>query len=131
MFDVNIREELLKNEVGRIFAHPLAPFIFLSTLQAPVIDGILNRHIKQIQKRLFIRHFVEKIQSNGGTTKGLKEYYFKINKSRQTYYNHLRAAKELMRQVCCSELEQLTASKIHSCFLSQFGLGKPMQEKLF
>jgi len=129
MFDEKIWFDLLKNEVERVFAHPLKEFVFLSTLQSPAIEAILDKNIKHMDKRLRIKNTIEKIQKAGGV-KGVKNYYFKNYGSRQTFYNHIKIIREIMDNINPSEVENLTASKIHKHFLSQFGLENPLQNSM-
>jgi len=130
IFRDDIWADLVKNEVERVFNHPLADFVFLSTLQANVIQKLLDRHIKNPTTKLWVRDMIEKIQRFGGT-KGVKRYYLEAFKSRQTYYNHLKASKKIIKNVSLPELENLTASKFHSFYLGQFGIENTIQDTLF
>ncbi|MFZ1720370.1 MAG: hypothetical protein WAU28_03380 [Candidatus Moraniibacteriota bacterium] len=130
MFRDDIWADLLKNEVERVFNHPLANFVFLSTLQANVIEKLLDKYIKHHTTKLWVRDMAEKIQRFGGT-KGLKGFYLETFKSRQTYYNHLKISKKITANINLSELENLTASKFHSFYLSQFGIENSTQSTLF
>jgi len=129
MFKNEIWNELLKNEVERIFVHPLQDFVFLSKLQAPVLEAILDKNIKCLDKKLRIKYVIEKIQTTSGL-KGVKSYEFKTYKSRQTYYNHRKVFNELAKNINIIELNSLTASKIHKHFLNHFGLESSPQNKL-
>lgn len=130
MFRDDIWSDLVKNEVERIFNHPLADFIFLSTLQANVIQKLLDRHIKHPTTKLWVKDMIEKIQRFGGT-KGVRKYYLETFKSRQTYYNHLKISKKIMANINLSELESLTSSRFHSFYLRQFGIENSIQNTLF
>ena len=130
IFRDDIWADLVKNEVERVFNHPLADFVFLSTLQANVIQKLLDRHIKNPTTKLWVRDVIEKIQRFGGT-KGVKRYYLEAFKSRQTYYNHLKVSKKIIKNVSLPDLENLTASKFHSFYLGQFGIENTIQNTLF
>lgn len=130
IFRDDIWADLVKNEVERVFNHPLADFVFLSTLQANVIQKLLDRHIKNPTTKLWVRDMIEKIQRFGGT-KGVKRYYLETFKSRQTYYNHLKVSKKIIKNISLSELENLTVSKFHSFYLGQFGIENTIQNTLF
>lgn len=130
IFRNDIWADLVKNEVERVFNHPLADFVFLSTLQANVIQKLLDRHIKNPTTKLWVRDMIEKIQRFGGT-KGVKRYYLEAFKSRQTYYNHLKVSKKIIKNVSLPDLENLTASKFHSFYLGQFGIENTIQNTLF
>lgn len=129
MFKNEIWNKLLKNEVERIFVHPLQDFVFLSKLQAPTLEEVLDKNIKSLDKKLRIKYIIEKIQTAGGL-KGVKSYEFKTYRSRQTHYNHRKIFYELAKNINISELENLTSSKIHKHFLSHFKLESPSQNKL-
>lgn len=130
IFRDDIWADLVKNEVERVFNHPLADFVFLSTLQANVIQKLLDRHIKNPTTKLWVRDVIEKIQRFGGT-KGVKRYYLEAFKSRQTYYNRLKVSKKIIKNVSLPDLENLTASKFHSFYLGQFGIENTIQNTLF
>lgn len=130
VFNENIWNDLLKNEIERIFKHQISEYVFLSTLQANTIQAFLDKNIKHNTTKLLIKDAIEKIQRTGGT-KGLKEYYFETYKSRATYYNHLKMLNGLMKNINLSEVENLTASKIHRFLLKQFGLDNSFQDTLF
>lgn len=130
MFRDEIWEELLKNEVERIFNHPLVDFVFLSTLQANILEKLLDKYVKHHLTKLRIKDAIEKIQRLGGT-KALKRYYTETYKSRQTYYNHQKVLNTLIKNIEISELEKLTASRFHVFYLRQFGIENSLQNKLF
>ncbi len=130
MFRDEIWKELLKNEVERIFNHPLVDFVFLSTLQANILEKLLDKYVKHHLTKLRIKDVIEKIQRLGGT-KELRRYYTETYKSRQTYYNHQEVLNTLIKNIEISELENLTASKFHVFYLRQFGIENSVQNKLF
>lgn len=129
MFKNEIWDELLRNEVERIFVHPLQEFVFLSKLQAPILEAILDKNVKCLDKKLRIKYIIEKIQTANGL-KGVKKYEFKTYKSRQTYYNHRKILNEVAKNINASELKSLTTNKIHKHFLNHFKLKNPRQNKL-
>ncbi|MFW5884947.1 MAG: hypothetical protein ACOCUF_01830 [Patescibacteria group bacterium] len=129
IFKNEIWKELLKKEVKRIFVHPLQDFIFLSSSNSPLVEAILDKNIKRIDKRMLAKYAIEKIQSKGGV-KGFKEYSFNNYKSRQTYYNHINEINKIAKQINFASLNNLTASKIHNYFLSEFALKPFGQTKL-
>lgn len=129
IFKNEIWNELLKNEVERIFVHPLQDFVFLSKVQAPILETILDKNVKHIDKKLKIKYAIEKIQNTGGL-KGFKKYYFNTYGSRQTYYNHLKIFNEAIKNVDISELKSLTSREIHEYFLNHFSLRSYPQSKL-
>lgn len=130
MFDEKISSRLLKNEVERIYCRPLSEFIFLSTLQAPIIDDFLNKNVKHLGKKLMIKEMVSRIQNVNGI-KGVRKYYLQTYRSEQTFYNHSKMLNKLAREIDFSQFENNSAVKIHSYFLKQFGLDRSIQNKLF
>jgi len=129
MFKADLWAELLKNEVEQIFANPIKDFVFLSKLNAPVIEAFLNKNIKHFATKAILKETLSIIQTKGGL-RGLKEHYFEVYQSRQTFYNHQTILKKLAKTIDFSELEDLTASKIHGYLLEQFQIKKSIQNKL-
>ena len=129
MFKNEMWDELLRNEIERIFVHPLQDFIFLSKLQAPILEAVLDKNIKHIDKRLRLKDAIEKIQTSGGL-KNFKGYTFEKYKSRQTYYNHLKILDSLVKNIDFSSFGKLTSKEIHKHFLEYFNLKSPPQSKL-
>lgn len=130
IFQEALWNELLKNEVERIFNHPLGEFIFLSTLQSKTIESLLKKQVNHRATRLWLKDMIEKVQKEGGT-KGIRRYYEENYKSRQTYYNHLKQLERLLAKLDLSKLGNLSATQFHSFYLSEFGIDNSRPNTLF
>lgn len=130
IFQEALWNEVLKNEAEKIFNHPLSEFVFLSTLQAKTIETLLNKQVKNRATRLWLKDMIQKVQQEGGT-KGIRKYYERTYKSRQTYYNHLKILENILKHLELGKLGNLTATHFHSFFLSQFAIDNSTSNSLF
>lgn len=128
LFNEELWAKVLKDEVNRVFNHPLQRIIFLSLESQPFIDAFLDQHYRHIQTKDTIRGILSSLQKQGlaDTRKAYLERY----KSRQTWYNYLQRLKRLQEYFDWSALGKLDNVKIHNFILKQFGIITQTQQKL-
>jgi len=128
LFNKEMWDVLLKNEIDKILNHPLQNFIFLSIEQKPFLDAFLNKNFKQIQIRNNVRKLIEDLQELGLAK--TRQFYLKEFKSRQTWYNYQNRLKKLSRWIDYREIATLDSFKIHQYILKQFGIDNTQQANL-
>ena len=127
IFKKEIWDELVQKEVGDIFNQPLSNFIFLATLQKPIIDAFLDKNYKSIRAKDMARGILQSLQEKGLAK--TKRYYMQ-NYSRQTWYNHMERLNKLERTTDFSSIKNITSLEIHSYILKEFKINQNIQTKL-
>ena len=127
IFKKEIWDELVQKEVGDIFNQPLSNFIFLATLQKPIIDAFLDKNYKSIRAKDMARGILQSLQEKGLAK--TKRYYMQ-NYSRQTWYNHMERLNKLERTTDFSSIKNITSLEIHSHILKEFKINQNIQTKL-
>ena len=128
IFKQEIWDGLLREEMDKIFNHPLQKIIFLSLESQPFINSFLDEHYKHIQTKDTIKGILASLQEFG--LAGTRKQYLDRYKSRQTWYNYLNRLKGLQKHLDGGALQKLSNVKIHSHILEQFGITTASQEEL-
>ncbi len=128
IFKPQIWEALIKEEISRIYNHPLKNFIFLSLEQEPFIEAFLDKNYGHIETKDTIMGIIAGFQKKGIAQ--TRKNYFEKYKSRQTWYNYLGRLKKLEGCLDLKALASLSNFKIHSFILNQFGIENSQQIEL-
>lgn len=128
IFKPEIAFNILKEEVEKIYNHPLKNFIFLSQCNRPMVQEYLDKNCKSEQVKDNLCIALLKIQEGG--IKKAKQYFFNTYKSKKTWYNYLSHLQKLGDGVDFSKLHNLTATTIHGHILDEFGINRHRQDKL-
>ena len=129
IFKPEIALNILREEVEKIYNHPLKNFIFLSQCNKPVIQEYLDKNCKSIQVKNNLYIALSYLQ-NGGV-KQAKQYFFNSYKSNKTWYNYCSRLQKLGKEVDFSKLENITTIKIVNYILDTFNINRHKQDKLF
>jgi len=105
LFNEELWAKVLKDEVNKVFNHPLQRIIFLSLESQPFIDSFLDKHYQHIQTKDTVRGILSNLQERG--LADTRRTYLKRYKSRQTWYNYLRRLKQLQEHFDWSALAKL------------------------
>lgn len=128
LFKTDLWRQILKDEINRVFNHPLQRIIFLSLESQPFIDSFLDKHYRHIQTKDTIRGILTSLQELGLSE--TRMLYLKRYKSRQTWYNYLRRLIKLQEHFDWSTLSKLDNVKIHNFILGHFGIVTQAQQQL-
>ncbi len=128
IFKPKIWEALIKEEIGKIYNHPLSNFIFLALEQQPFIDAYLDYRYCHIATKDTARGIIASLQRQGiaQTRRNCLEKY----KSRQTWHNYLKTLKGIEKFLDLKIVSNLSSFKIHSFILNEFGINNRQQGML-
>ena len=125
IFKPQIWEALIKEEIDKIYNHPLKNFVFLSLEQEPFIEAFLDQNYNHIETKDTIRGIIASLQKKG-IAQTRKDYLRKY-KSRQTWYGYLARLKKLESHLDLSAISNLSSFQIHSFILREFGIDNRQQ----
>jgi hypothetical protein len=120
LFKPKIWEALIKEEINKIYNHPLKNFVFLSLEQEPFIETFLDQNYSHIKTKDTILGIISSLQKKGIAQ--TRKDYLEKHASRQTWYNYVERLKKLERHIDPRALSNLSNFKIHSYFLKEFGI---------
>jgi hypothetical protein len=125
IFKPKIWEALVKEEVNKIYNHPLKNFVFLALEQQPFIDAYLDQKYSHIATKDTARGIIASLQRQG-IAQTRKDYLAKY-KSRQTWYNYLDILEGIGQFLDLKVISNLSSFKIHSYILGEFGIDNRQQ----
>lgn len=128
LFNDQLWTQVLKDEVNKVFNHPLQKIIFLSLESQPMIDTFLDQHYHHIQTKDTVRGIIASLQERG--LADTRKDYLTRYKSRQTWYNYLKRLIKLQEYFDWSALAKLDNVKIHNHILGHFGIITQVQQQL-
>ncbi|HCC50172.1 MAG: hypothetical protein A2550_03345 [Candidatus Jacksonbacteria bacterium RIFOXYD2_FULL_43_21] len=132
VFVGNFWEKVLRDEMGKIFNHPISDYIFLAQHSTPIIQQVIDQNFKTLDVQEKIYYFLGKLQELGLAE--TKDYYTN-HYSRSAWYRRIKKLQKL--HIDLNSIPRLASSKkIYAYFLGQFGLKStkivnPRQDKLF
>jgi len=128
IFKPQIWKALIKEEVDKIYNHPLKNFVFLSLEQEPFIEAFLAQNYAHIETKDTIRGIISSLQKRG-IAQTRKDYLEKYA-SRQTWYNYLKRLKKLEGHLDLKAISNLSSFQIHSFILGALGIENCQQLEL-
>jgi len=128
IFKEDVWRELIKQEIQKVYDHPLKEIIFLAVQSQPTIDVFLDQNFKHIQLKNNVRGIITSLQEKGLAQ--TRKDYLESYRSRQTWYNYVKRLEKLAKQLDCSSLGNLTNIRIYSQILKKFGIETAYQTKL-
>lgn len=129
LLDSSLWLSLVRSEVDSIFNSPIPRLVFLANLGQPEINKYIEKFVPQGKRRLLTIGGLSILQQEG--LAGLRRYYAKTYKSRQSWYNHLQTYQEIDRLFNIQNGELLNSQTIHYAVLNHFKISPSYAQTLF
>ena len=121
VFNDNVCETLLRNEVEAVFNHPLQKIVLLSCFDRDVFNRVIEKHCRTLAQKREMRTALSIL-----FTQGLHAYRRDVleHASRRTWFRYQKLLKQLADtiQLPSGAIKNLNNAEFLEYFLSQFGI---------
>jgi hypothetical protein len=120
VFKDHIRDELLRNEVNRIFNHPLKEIVLLSVYGRDTFNAVINQYCKSFTQQAEIRFMLDVLLARG--LKALRDEVL-LKSTKRTWFRKQKKLKAVASKIELPQgITQLDNARVLEYLLSQFGI---------